>query len=161
MAVVIRRASDQDIGDVMRCLSAAFEPYRLRYTPDAFRDTILTPELARQRLDTMTIFVAESDGGEIVGTIAVEVSAAGVGHLRGMAVLPAHQGTGAASRLLYEAESELCVQGCFRVTLDTTEPLQRAIGFYTRHGYSATGIVRDFFGMPLFEYEKLLPGDAA
>ena len=53
------------------------------------------------------------------------------------------------------------VNRLMRFLVDTTEPLQRAIRFYTRHGYSATGIVRDFFGMPLFEYEKLLPGEAA
>jgi len=45
------------------------------------------------------------------------------------------------------------------VTLDTTRPLERAIRFYERCGYRATGVVRDFFGMPLFEYAKDLAGE--
>ena len=41
-----------------------------------------------------------------------------------------------------------------RVTLDTTEPLQKAMRFYTKHGYAPSGRVADFFGMPLHEYVK-------
>ena len=43
-----------------------------------------------------------------------------------------------------------------RQCLDTTEPLQRAVRFYLRHGFRASGRVTDFFGMPLFEYLKIL-----
>jgi ribosomal protein S18 acetylase RimI-like enzyme len=42
------------------------------------------------------------------------------------------------------------------VTLDTTEPLARAIRFYEQHGFHRSGIIRDFFGMPLLEYRKSL-----
>lgn len=102
----------------------------------------------------MTLFVAASDKG-IVGTIGCSVHGE-EGHLRGMAVVPDWQGSGVASSLLRAAEDELGRRGCTRVTLDTTEPLQRAIAFYTRHGYRATGHVVDFFGMPLYEYAKPL-----
>jgi len=34
--------------------------------------------------------------------------------------------------------------------------LQRAIRFYTKHGFSPSGRVTDFFGMRLYEYVKLL-----
>jgi len=76
------------------------------------------------------------------------------GHIRGMAVLPDYQGKGAADQLLHAAEAALRAAGCTRVTLDTTAPLQRAIRFYERNGYRATGHVSDFYGMELFEYEK-------
>jgi hypothetical protein len=46
--------------------------------------------------------------------------------------------------------------GCSRVTLDTTEPLARAIAFHRRCGHAPTGVVRDFYGMPLMEYAKHL-----
>ncbi len=46
--------------------------------------------------------------------------------------------------------------GCARITLDTTEPLQRAMRFYERNGYQRTGHVGNFFDMPLIEYAKLL-----
>jgi DNA-binding transcriptional MerR regulator len=42
------------------------------------------------------------------------------------------------------------------VTLDTTEPLTRAIRFYERQGYSPSGRVTDFYGMKLYEYRKAL-----
>ena len=73
-----------------------------------------------------------------------------------MAVRPECQGSNAARLLLAAAESELKARGCRRVTLDTTLPLQRATHFYEKSGYRRTGTTTDFFGMPLFEYAKLL-----
>jgi GNAT superfamily N-acetyltransferase len=73
-----------------------------------------------------------------------------------MAVLPHWQGTGVAEELLQAAEAELSGNGCMRVTLDTTEPLTRAIRFYEMHGFAASGRVTDFFGMRLYEYSKAL-----
>ena len=73
-----------------------------------------------------------------------------------MAVRPTWQGTGVAQRLLDAALADLRARGCARVTLDTTEPLRRAIRFYERNGFRPTGVVGDFFGMPLFEYARAL-----
>jgi ribosomal protein S18 acetylase RimI-like enzyme len=103
---------------------------------------------------TMTVLVADS-GAAIVGTIGF-FAHEGEGHIRGMAMGSAAQGSGVAARLLEAAESALRALGCSRVTLDTTEPLQRAIAFYWKHGYAATGQVQDFFGMRLLEYAKSL-----
>lgn len=104
----------------------------------------------------MSVFVAVNDSGEVVGTIGCAPAAGGEGHLRGMAVLPQWQGSGVAEQLLKRAESELRDQGCARVTLDTTAPLERAVRFYTKNGYRATGRITDFFGMPLYEYAKTI-----
>jgi GNAT superfamily N-acetyltransferase len=73
-----------------------------------------------------------------------------------MAVLPDWQGSGVASALLQAAEVEMRNQGCERVTLDTTQPLARAMRFYARHGFRLSGRVSDFFGMPLYEWVKFL-----
>ena len=54
------------------------------------------------------------------------------------------------------ALDELRARGCTRVSLDTTEPLRRAMGFYEAQGFRRTGRVRDFFGMPLHEYVRAL-----
>ena len=78
-----------------------------------------------------------------------------------MAVLPAHAGTGVAEQLLTAAERALRERGCVRVSLDTTEPLRRAIRFYEKHGYRPSGRVSDFFGMPLVEYVKELASTPA
>ncbi len=103
----------------------------------------------------MTVIVAEVDSARIIGTVAYHVAGAGEGHLRGMAVIPEFQGRGVACRLLSAAEETLRQEGCSRITLDTTIPLQRAIRFYVSNGYRATGIVKDYFGMPLYEYAKM------
>ncbi len=155
-AFSVRRAATADAGGILRCLHAAFEPYRDRYTPEGFRDTVLTPETVHHRLAAMAVFVAVTPAGEIAGTIGCHVVSSEEGHIRGMAVLPEWQGAAVAAQLLQAAECELRSSHCRRVTLDTTEPLARAMRFYERNGYRRSGKVDDFFGMPLFEYVKSL-----
>jgi ribosomal protein S18 acetylase RimI-like enzyme len=150
--IVIRRATDSR--GILECLASAFEPYRARYTPAAYLDTVLTAETIAQRLDSMQVFVAVTADDQIVGTIACSLSEIGEGHLRGMAVLSEWQGRALAEKLLRTAEAKLLNQGCTRITLDTTEPLQRAMRFYESHGYCRSGRITDFFGMPLHEYVK-------
>ncbi|MGZ4835775.1 MAG: GNAT family N-acetyltransferase [Terriglobales bacterium] len=152
--ITIRIASETDAFGILECLRIAFEPYRAQYTPDGFADTVLTPQTIQHRLEQMSVFVAGTPGNQIVGTIACAVIDASEGHLRGMAVLPEWQGHGIAEELLQSAELELAGRGCSRITLDTTEPLQRAMRFYEKHGYVASGRTADFFGMPLHEYVK-------
>ena len=154
--ITIRKALEADASGILECLRIAFEPYRDKYTLEAFADTVLTPETIQDRLGQMSVFVAVTAGEQIVGTIACSVVAAGEGHLRGMAVLPEWHGRGIAEKLLQSAEAELAGKGCSRATLDTTEPLQRAMRFYERHGYVVSGRTADFFGMALYEYVKEL-----
>jgi GNAT superfamily N-acetyltransferase len=151
----IRRANSNDGQAILNCLLRAFAPYRDRYTPAAFEDTVLTSESVQRRLREMSVFVAESNG-EVVGTIGCSGGGGDGGHLRGMAVLPDWQGTEVASALLQAAETELRNHGHSRVTLDTTAPLTRAMRFYERHGFARSGRVSDFFGMVLHEYVKSL-----
>jgi GNAT superfamily N-acetyltransferase len=150
--VVVRRATASDAKGILGCLATAFEPYRPRYTPAAFADTTLDERSVLRRLCEMHVLVAVCEG-RVVGTVAGSVTGVD-GHLRGMAVLPAYAGTRVADRLLDTIERELRALGCTRLTLDTTEPLQRAMRFYERHGYRRTATVSDFFGMPLIEYAK-------
>ena len=155
-ACSVRRATPADAAGILACLAAAFEPYRDRYTPDAFRDTVLTPVTVQLRLASMAVFVAVTPEGEIAGTIGGSIVSPEEGHIRGMAVLPQWQGAGVAGQLLQAVEDELRSQGCRRITLDTTQPLERAMRFYQKSGYRRSGKVSDFFGMPLFEYVKPL-----
>jgi ribosomal protein S18 acetylase RimI-like enzyme len=164
--ITIRHATTADTSAVLHCLHTAFAPYREQYSPAAFADTVLTPETLLQRMKTMAILVAVSDREKIVGTVAchvLEPDAASKkdGHIRGMAVLPGHQGSGVAERLLRAAESELRAAGCARILLDTTAPLERAIRFYEKNGFRRSGVVRDFFGMPLYEYVTYLKGSSS
>ena len=152
--IVIRRATAADAPAILDCLAAAFEPYRASYTPGAYLDTVLTTETVFQRLQSMQVFVAVLSDQLIAGTIACSLSGEGEGHLRGMAVQPERQGQGVAEKLLRAAEAHLREEKCSRISLDTTEPLLRAMRFYEKHGYRRSGKTTDFFGMPLHEFVK-------
>ena len=148
----IKKACAKDGAAIADCLEAAFARHRGQYSCEAYADTVLNADGVLRRLEEMCLFVAVSDG-QVVGTIGCKVNGE-EGHLRGMAVLPDWQGTGVASALLRTAETELEQRGAAFITLDTTKPLARAIRFYQRHGYSPSGRVASFFGMPLYEYRK-------
>lgn len=153
-SVQVRKATGEDAAAILICLAAAFERYRSQYTPGAFADTVLDPATVQARLCDMCLFVAIAEGS-IVGTIGCSRDGT-EGHIRGMAVLPEWQGKGIARALLKAVESELRRNRCELVTLDTTEPLLRAMRFYEKQGYRASGRVSDFFGMRLIEYSKSL-----
>jgi predicted N-acetyltransferase YhbS len=121
---VIRRAIAEDAAAILRCLRAAFEPYRTQYTQQAWLDTVLMPDTILHRLTSMTVLVAVDVQGHVVGTIA-GAAISSEGHLRGMAVPPKWHGHGIAQRLLEAMEKRLVGKGCMRISLDTTEPLQR------------------------------------
>jgi len=152
----IRIATADDAAGILDCLQSAFAPVRDQYSDGAWQDTVLTPATIAERLLAMSVLVAVDAAGAIVGTIACQPVGGGEGHLRGMAVVPAGQGRGVAVALLAAAEATLRGAGCDRVSLDTTAPLLRAVRFYQRSGYRATGRVADYFGMALYEYEKRL-----
>jgi ribosomal protein S18 acetylase RimI-like enzyme len=102
------------------------------------------------------VLVALDRSAKVIGTLAYQASGDSEGHLRGMAVLPECHGRGIADQLLERAEAELSKENCSRISLDTTEPLERAMRFYERHGYRRSGRAQDFFGMQLIEYLKSL-----
>ena len=151
----IREAHASDVEGILRCLQAAFAGYKNLYTPEAFADTVLDSRSLEARMQKMRVLVAVS-GDQIIGTVSGANCGDGEGHLRGMAVLPAHQGTGVARDLLAAIERWLKANGCSRVTLDTTLPLQPAMNFYERNGYRKSERITDFFGMTLIEYTKAL-----
>jgi GNAT superfamily N-acetyltransferase len=157
--ITIHRATLEHADGILECLRSAFAPYQHNYTQTAFEDTVLTPETIPRRLEQMTVFVALDRSGNVVGTIACNLQGQAEGHLRGMAVRPEFQASGLADQLLERAEAELARLNCSRITLDTTEPLQRAIRFYEQRGYRRSGKIGDFFGMPLIQYVKVLASE--
>jgi N-acetylglutamate synthase-like GNAT family acetyltransferase len=150
----VRKARSSDCEGILDCLAAAFASYRDSYTPEAFLDTVLTPDTIEKRLQDMVVLVAVQDDEDVIGTISCKVVNECEGHLRGMAVRPEWHGSSFATELLAHAEQEFRNAGCSTITLDTTHPLKRAMRFYESRGFRATGRVTDFFGMPLFEYRK-------
>jgi ribosomal protein S18 acetylase RimI-like enzyme len=155
-AIRIRRAGHDDASAVLACLRLAFAPYRDRYTPEAFADTVMSAETIQHRFAELSVFVAVTETGEIAGTVGCQTIGGDEGHIRGMAVRPEYLGAGVAQSLLHAVETELRQRGCSVLSLDTTIPLERAIRFYEREGFHFSGTVRDFFGMRLLEYTKRL-----
>jgi ribosomal protein S18 acetylase RimI-like enzyme len=151
----VRRARAEDAENIAACLRQAFEPFRSQYTAHAFRDTVPPPDAIRQRIAGMKVYVAVANNGTVIGTLAASAWN-GEGHLRGMTVLPDWQGSGIAEQLLAASENDLRAAGCTSVTLDTTLPLQRAMRFYQKNGFTPSARITDFFGMPLYEYAKQL-----
>lgn len=152
-ALQIRLAVPQDSDQILECLEVTFAPYKDLYTPAAFADTVLDSFTVKTRMQQMRVIVALL-GDQIVGTVSGAPRGAGEGHVRGMAVLPDYQSTGVAKDLLEAIEHWLKENSCNRVTLDTTLPLQRAMKFYEKNGYTRSGHTTDFFGMTLIEYAK-------
>ena len=153
---IIRPAVDTDVPSILNCLADAFAPYQSSYTAEAYFDTVLSPETIKLRMKSMKVFVAEDPtSGTIIGTVACNLVGT-EGHLRGMAVHSSYRGSGVAQQLLETTEAELRAQKCIQITLDTTEPLSRAINFYCRNEFRPSGRISDFFGMPLYEYVKTL-----
>ena len=151
-AFQIRQAILQDSDQILACLRTAFAPYENLYTPTAFADTVLDALTINVRMERMHMLVA-TIGNQVIGTVSGSLCN-DEGHLRGMAVLPEYQSSGASKDLLRAIEHWLKENGCNRVTLDTTLPLARAMKFYERNGYERSGRTTDFFGMTLIEYAK-------
>ena len=149
----VRPASLQDAEGILQCLEEAFAPFRNTYTPSAFADTVLTLETLRNRFARMRVLVAIDGSGRVLGTVAYKTEN-GEGHIRGMAVLPECQGSGIAKGLLDQVQSDVRELNCRAITLNTTRPLRRAIRFYERNGFHATGQIGSFFGMELLAYRK-------
>jgi ribosomal protein S18 acetylase RimI-like enzyme len=154
---VLRAARETDVDGILACLSAAFAPFRSQYTARAYAATVLTEKAASLRLRRMTVLVADHPRRGIVGTVSVKWLPDEHAHLRGMAVLPAWQGRGVASALLRRALRIIQKRDRRHVTLETTEPLQRAMEFYRRHGFYETLRRRSWGGMRLIEFELHLP----
>jgi ribosomal protein S18 acetylase RimI-like enzyme len=152
--VTVRSAVASDSPAILMCLASAFEPYRDEYTHEAYADTVLDRQSVQDRLREMSVLVAVC-GDQVVGTVAFSVEG-DTAHLRGMAVRQEWQGVGVASALLHNVVAALRQRNCRFVTLDTTEPLERAINFYRRAGFAPSSKISDFFGMRLHEYVRSL-----
>ncbi len=80
--------------------------------------------------------LAEDGEGRLIGIARLHALEAHCGQIRYMAVLPAWQGRGVGSALLYSLEQAACRLGMTRIRLHAREG---AVGFYARHGYIDTG----------------------
>ncbi|MFX0005813.1 MAG: GNAT family N-acetyltransferase [Candidatus Hermodarchaeota archaeon] len=154
---LIRKAKLEDAKSIHEILLAAFKEFRMYYSREGFDDTVLSEKAVLTRMKEMSIYVANDDNNNIIGTIGWQKISNEEGHIRGMAVHPKWQGKNSpAASLLKAVENDAISNECRFLTLDTTEVLKRAGNFYKKHGFKLTGKIGDFFGSKIYQYIKYL-----
>jgi ribosomal protein S18 acetylase RimI-like enzyme len=152
----IRRATDADAETVAEILRSAFAEVDRLYTRAGLAATTPPAALIRERLKEGPVWVAEDDGGALVGTVAAVARDDGV-YVRSMAVTPAARGRKIALHLMRQVELFAVSKFAPRLYLSTTPFLFAAIRLYESLGYRRTGLPPDeLFGTPLVSMAKPL-----
>jgi GNAT superfamily N-acetyltransferase len=140
--IVIREASEADLGAVLRAYDEADIGGGVSFTVDEARE-----HFARLReYPSYRVFVAETDG-TVAGTYALIIldnlakRGARAGVVEDVAVLPAFQGRGIGRAMMDHAREECRRAGCYKMTLSSNVAREGAHRFYDalgfeRHGYS-------------------------
>jgi GNAT superfamily N-acetyltransferase len=141
---MITTASEQDAKELNVLINAAYrgEESKKGWTTEA-------EILGGIRIDEMTlkamlaqgegtIIKYTSSGGEILGTVYLEIKAPAL-YLGMFAVSPLSQSNGIGKTLLSFAEDFALVHGCDRITLTVISLREELIDWYKRHGYVPTG----------------------
>ncbi len=156
IVVQVRLAAPSDAPALHDLMLAAFDSFRPLYTPGCFDATVLDATRIRKRMAEGPVWVAETEDGAFVGTLAVVEDARGV-YLRGMAVHPDARRGGIGRRLLEAAEAFGRDCGAACLWLSTTPFLLGSIALYERFGFvhGAKG-PPELFGTPLLSMQKRL-----
>ena len=156
----IRTAQRDDAVEIHYILSLAFEPYRPFYTAEAYAVTVPPPrEIEQRMLDPTTDVLVAVLHDEVIGTITVNMEAEDELHAGSMAVNPTFQGRRIGLRLLLEVERLARERSYSTISLESFEPLTRAIALYERFGFQRTGKERPYHGITIFEMRKgSIPG---
>jgi ribosomal protein S18 acetylase RimI-like enzyme len=143
--------------EIHEVLCAAFEPYRMLYTPQAYADTVRTAEVFEERIvaPDVDVIIAEREN-EIVGTACTKLVTDDELYFFSMAVKPEGSGKGVGYMLLEKIESIAREKECRAVSLETCPFLVRAISLYERFGFVKTGGERDYSGNTVLEMKKYL-----
>ena len=151
----VRRAQAGEAQEIHETLSQAFEPLRPCYTAEAYDVTVPTPDEIRERIDdSATHVLVATRENEIVGTVTIRAETDGELHLGSMAVKPTLHGRGIGWQLLREIERLARERSCPTISLESFEPLTKAIALYERFGFKRTGKERPYHGIIVFEMRK-------
>jgi len=152
----IRRATDADAETVAEILRSAFAEVDRFYTRAGHAATTPPAGLIRERLKEGPVWVAEDEGGALVGTVAAVARDDGV-YVRSMAVTPAARGRKVALHLMRQLELFAVSRSAPRMYLSTTPFLFAAIRLYESLGFRRSGEPPDeLFGTPLVTMAKPL-----
>jgi ribosomal protein S18 acetylase RimI-like enzyme len=124
--LVFRSASDRDIEQVLALWGAAGSAETVTDTREGV--------LGLLDADTEALLVAESDGGEIVGSLIASWDG-WRGSFYRLAVHPDRRRQGIATALLREGERRLLARGAARLTAIVTDDDPDAMSFWTTTEY--------------------------
>lgn len=119
--------------------------YKALMSPEALEAEIakrFSPELQASEAenpDILTIVAVEDD--TIVGVSSASMDARHQAWIDRMHVVPKHQGKGVSERLLTATLAKH--SGLQSIALKVLEGNKRAIGFYKKHGFSKTDVIKD------------------
>jgi N-acetylglutamate synthase-like GNAT family acetyltransferase len=152
-----RKACTDDADKIYKVLLKAFEPYKQKYTKEAFNATVISPEEIKERINqkNFDVLVAIYED-QIVGTASMSAKKDKTLYIRSMAVNPKFQKKGVGLFILDEIYRIAHRRDISLLSLDSSKPLKDAIRFYERYGFKRTGITHDFFGVEIFEMIKEL-----
>ena len=154
-STTIRTAQPGDARETHQILSEAFEPYRPCYSAEAYEVTVPSPREIEERIsDPGTDVLVAVHDDEIVGTVTIHVEAEGELRVGSMAVKPTFQGQGIGCELPGEIERLAREKSCPMISLESFEPLTKAITLYERFGFERTGKERPYHGITIFEMRK-------
>jgi N-acetylglutamate synthase-like GNAT family acetyltransferase len=152
-----RTAKINDKDKIFNILLNSFESYRGHYTEEGFKSTILSPEEIENRIkqNIFKVFVAVTLENEIVGTVSI-IKQNDRYYIRSMAVEPKFQKKGIGSFILENICKIAGNDDIKKLSLESFEPLKKAIRFYKKHGFIESGITKDLHGNEIFEMIKIL-----
>ncbi len=153
MSVVIRKMRVEDLSEVKRIDSLAWDDLRKRFYPDIVKIAPRTDQnlLSYMRSDPEGAFVAVDDFAGIIGSSFSHVLGR-TGWAGPVSVLPSYQGRGAGKELLRMCLRYLESARCTDIGLETMPESQLNIGMYLRVGLRPAGLVL-VMGKRLFDSE--------
>ena len=149
---LIRAAEPSDAESVARVLAESFAEYESSYTPRAYAATVPSIDEIKRRFGEEKIWVAVC-GERIVGTVAAVPKNDSL-YVRSMAIVPTARGQKIGEKLLTEIENYAADRNCWKLFLNTTPFLKRAIRLYKKFGFVRRG-TDDLFGTSLVPMENL------
>jgi len=149
MGVQIRPARADDLPAVSALLGATWhatydDVYGAERVADVTRRWHAVEALAKGLDQPDACFLVAVETGRLVGTIAVVAGESGTLDLKRLYILPDAQGRGLGGRLL--AAALAAFPGATGVRLEVEPANARAVSFYERQGFVATGRTGDCSG---------------
>ena len=138
MSVAI--AIETPLSDDVRRLVAALNEAALALTPREFAHHLTVEQMAGPE---MTVFVAREDG-KAVAMGSLRRHSGGVGEIKRMYTMPAHQGQGIGGRILAEIEALARREGLASLALETGNNFDAALHLYRKAGFESCGPLLDY-----------------